>query len=270
MSLGSRLVVTGHSIPDNVFQSPWAEVIRDAGFSDRRIWSSTGPFAAAAARWQNDYVAPHAVRALMEAPGASFDLFLGTEAHGGGYTGWVAGQGSSVLAHIQWSDAYGYALRWHNLAASTGAKTFYSNFWRSDPSETFGSAWRAAQEQEVAPWDGIIDHVNANRAGGTAPMRLVPWLQVFMAVHDAIRTGEVTGLSFSGMFRDDVHAESREGQWLQMATIMAVMYQRHPNELSNTWGLQYGGTASIDARLAAQLRPVVWAACLSNPRTGLG
>jgi hypothetical protein len=199
----------------------------------------------------------------MQASGASYDLFLGTEAHGGSYDG-----RASVQAHITGSNAYGYALLWHALAANTGAQTFYANFWRDDPARRFDSAWRSAQDIEAPLWDGIIDHVNAHRARGTRPMLLVPWLQVFMAVYDAIETGAVTGVSMADFFTDNVHTSTR-GQWLQMATLMAVVYRQHPNNLSNVVSLQFGGTQSISPELAAQLRPIVWATCRATSRAGL-
>ena len=208
------------------------------------------------------------MRALLTAGGADYDMFLGTEAHGGGYDGYV--DLNSVAAHIQYSDAYGYATLWHNLAASAGAQySFYSNFWRNDPTETFGASWRAAQNVEAPLWDGIIDYVNANKAPGTPTMHLVPWLQVFMAVYDAIEAGTITGLAMADIFTDDVHPETPVGQWLMMATMVATMYHRHPDELSHTIDLGGGFNVTIDSGLAAQLRPVVWAACLATPRTGL-
>lgn len=262
LSLGSRLVVTGHSIPDAIFTYPWAGVISDAGYTPQ-VSAGTGPYATAGYRWNNDPPGPDAVKGLMQASGASYDLFLGTEAHGGSYDG-----RASVQTHITYSDANGYALLWHALAANAGAQTFYSNFWRDDPARRFDSAWRSAQDLEAPLWDGIIDHVNANRAAGTRAMLLVPWLQVFMAVYDAIEAGAVTGVSMADFFTDNVHT-STLGQWLQMATVMAVMYRQHPNNLSNVVSLEYSGTLSITPQLAAQLRPIVWATCRATARAGL-
>jgi hypothetical protein len=199
----------------------------------------------------------------MQANGASYDLFLGIEAHGGSYGG-----RASVQEHITWSNANRYALLWHDLAASTGAQTFYANFWRDDPARRFDAAWRSSQDIEAPLWDGIIDYVNVNRARETPPMILLPWLQVFMAVYDAIGTGAVTGVSMAEFFTDNVHTSSL-GQWLQMATMMAVMYRQHPNHLSNVVSLQFSGTQSISPDLAAQLRPIVWATCRGTLRTGL-
>lgn len=268
VAFDSKVVVTGHSVPDNVFQWPWSGVIEDKGFT-LDIDSTTGPFATALGRWEGNFTGPDQVRPLMEAPGAAYDLFLGTEAHGGGYTG-QGGGGNSVLAHIEFSQARETAVLWHNLAASVGCQTFYASFWRNDTSETFGSAWRADLDNEVGPWNTIIDYVNANKAGGTPDMRLVPWLDVFMAVYDGIQSGAVTGLSMADVFVDDVHVETAVGQWLQMATVMAVMYQRHPDELGDSWATAFSGPrGSISSTLAAQLRPIVWAACTANPRTGL-
>lgn len=265
VALNAALAVSGHSIPDYIYKYPFAGVIVDAGLTPDII-AGTGPYATADWRWINDPAAPDAVKAALTAGGASsFDLFLGIEAHGGSYGS--PGR-ASVQEHITFSDGYGNALLWHNLAASKGAQTFYGNFWRNDTAEVWGSSWRASCDLEAPLWDGIIDSVNANRAGGTPAMRLVPWLQVFMAIYDAIQAGTITGVTMPDFFTDDVHP-SNIGGWAQMATVMAVMYHRHPSQLSHSISAEFSGTFSIDAGLAAQLRPVIWAACLATPRTGL-
>lgn len=260
---GDKMIVTGHSIPDAVIKYPWAGILAGKGVTPD-IRASTGPYASASIRWNDRITAPDEVRALMEAGGASYDVFIGTEAHGGDYGG-----RASVGAHIEFSGAYAFALLWHNLAASTGADTFYANFWRDDTAQIFGSSWRAAQDLEGPLWDGIIDYVNANRTPGTPAMRLIPWLQVYAAVYDAIALGTVEDVVMSDFFSDNTHVSVGLGQWLQMATMMAVVYHRHPDEMPASWLLEYDVPQSISTAVAAQLRPVVWAACQSNPRTGL-
>jgi hypothetical protein len=270
----ARLVVTGHSIPDAPLQWPWGGVITDAGFTPDMI-TSTGPFGSAESRWNLDPAGLDKVREYLSEPGASADLFLGTEAFGGSYGS--PGR-ASVHGHIQFSDAYGYALLWHNLAASTGAQTFYSNFWRNDMDEVFGSSWRNSHNvpvsapynlTEVELWNSIIDHVNANRAGGTREMRLVPWLEVMLAIYDAIEAGTLTGMVMTDFFIDDVHP-SNLGTWVLMAVMMAVMYHRHPDELSHSISDQYGGAPfTVNSGYAAQLRPLIWATCVATPRTGM-
>lgn len=273
LPLSQRLVISGHSIPDAVARTPLAEAITAMGGTAQK-WTATGPHSSAQWRWNNPVSTgtPDNVKALMEAPGASYDAFIGIEAHGSSYT---VGSDPVGRASVQTnttaysppapSDAHAYALLWHNLAASTGAQTHYMSFWRNDPPRIFGADWRAAQVPELPLWDGIIDYVNANRAAGTPAMRLVPLLSVFCAVFDAIEAGTVTGLTMPSMFADDVHHESPAGRWLTLAAILAVVYRRHPDELP----ANAGTLANIAPALAAQLRPIVWSVCLSNPRTGL-
>lgn len=262
VALDSKLVVTGHSIPDAIFKWPWSGVITQASLTPA-IWSSTGPYATAQIRWNDNVAAPDAVRTLLQAGGADYDLFIGGEAHGpyeGKYT---------VNAHILFSDAYGYAVTWHNAAAAAGCQTWYFNFWRVDETApSFGSVWRSDQNAELVYWNNLIDHVNANRAGGTPAMRLLPFLQVFMAVYDAIQAGTVTGITMADLFSDEVHP-SDLGRWIMMATVLLAVYQRHPDELSNSVPLQYTGFLTISSGLAAQLRPIIYAACIATPRTGL-
>ena len=267
LPLNSKLIVTGHSIPDATVKGPMAAAISAMGGS-ADITTGTGPYASAEWRWNNDPAGPTQVKAALQAPGAAYDLFLGIEAHGGSYGS--PGR-ASVAAQL---DTYGgpppaagydFGVRWHNAAAATGAQPFYANFWRNDSAQLYGSSWRASLNDEAPLWDGLIDYINANRNPGTPAMRLVPWLQVWMAIYDAIQAGTVTGVTMAQFFNDDVHIETSYGRWCQIATSLAVMYRRHPDELP----ANAGASANISAPLAAQLRPVIWAACLSNPRTGL-
>jgi hypothetical protein len=265
LPLNQRLIITGHSIPDAIAQVPLAEAVTEMGGTIQR-WSSTGPFASAMGRWEGRPINPDEVRGLMEAPGASYDAFIGIEAHGDTvFIGSDPVGRASVQTHLTWSDGYGYALLWHNLAASTGAQTHYMSFWRNDPAEVFGADWRAAQVPELPLWDGIIDYVNANRAAGTPAMRLVPLLSVFCAIYDAIQAGQITGITMADLFFDDVHSSSPIGTWVLLATVFSVVYRRHPDTLPSYAGSQAG----ISTALAQQLRPVIWAACLNDPRSGL-
>lgn len=262
LALNAKVIVTGHSIPDNVKGGPWTDAIAAMG-GTADVTMATGPYATAQWRWDNSAslgAGVPDVRALLGAQGASYAAFIGTEAHGGTFDG-----RASVQQHIDWSNAYGYALQWHNLAASAGAQTYYMNFWRDDQAQVFGADWRADQAAEMTAWTGILNHVNANKAGGTSNMRMIPLLEVFCAVYDAIQSGTVTGITFPSLFADTVHPATAVGRWIEMATILAVVYRRHPDTLPANAGTQ----ANISSALAAQLRPIIWATCSGDPRTGL-
>jgi hypothetical protein len=265
LPLETRLVITGHSIPDNIAKGPLQGAITSMGGTSA-IFGSTGPAASALFRWDNDPASPVAVRAAMEDPGSDYDAFLGIEGYGGSYE---EGR-KSVREHITWSSGHAQAVLWHNLAASAGCTDiFYANFWRDGvPNATpvFDSAWRAAQELEKPYWNALIDYVNANKSAGTPAMRLVCWLEVFCAVYDAIQAGTVTGIAaMADLFADHVHPETNAGRWLQIATVMAVIFRRHPD----TVPAAAATNATISDALAAQLRPLVWATCLTTSRAGL-
>jgi hypothetical protein len=264
--LSARVALTGHSIMDNIANGPLRSAILAMGGTSTTVDSSTGPYATAQIRWTDRFTNPDEIRGLLEAPGASYELFAGIEAHGGN-TG-----RKTVQEHINYSDAYIYATLWHNLAASAGAQTFYGNFWQDDTAEVWGADWRASCDVEAPRWNGIIDYVNANKAGGTGTMYLIPWLQVYMAIYDAIQAGTLTGVTMGDFFGDDVHPSALIGGWVQLATMVAVMYRRHPDELpaSIPWAPPDTGIVKeVTPALAAQLRPLIWATCLATPRTGL-
>lgn len=273
LPLNLRLIISGHSIPDTTARTPLTEAIAAMGGTVQK-WTATGPHSSAQWRWDNAVAVgtPDNVKALMQEVGASYHSFIGTEAHGGSYTNGadLVGRASVLANTTQYaapapSGANTYALLWHNLAASTDAQTYYMNFWRNDPELLFGSAWRAAQEPEKPLWTSIIDYVNANKDAGTSNMRMIPLLEVFCSVYDAIQAGTVTGITMQNLFSDDVHIDTPIGRWVQLATILAVVYHRNPSELPANAGTQ----ANISPSLAAQLRPLIWSTCTGDSRTGL-
>jgi len=267
LPLNQRLVISGHSIPDATAKTELTAAVSAMGGTVQK-WTATGPHSSAQWRWTNAVAVgtPDNVKALMEAAGAAYDTFIGIEAHGGSYTNGADTVGrASVQEHITWSEANNYALLWHNLAASTGAQTHYMTFWRNDPPRLFGAAWRAAQEPEKIAWDTIFAYVNANKVAGSNDMRRVPLLEVFCKVYDGIQDGTVTGITMADLFSDDVHIDTPVGRWVQMATIMSVVYRRNPSELP----ANAGPNANISSTLAAQLRPIIWSTCVSDLRTGL-
>lgn len=267
LPLSTKLVVTGHSIPAaSVKGALQAAITAMGGTSD--VQAGTGPYASAEYRWGADPADPVAVKALMQGgtPGA---IFLGGEGHGGAY-------GSPARKSVNtYTELYGfpppsggndYAARWHGLAADAGCvRTFYFNFWRDDVPRVWGSSWRASLNDEVPLWDGIIDYVNTNRDPGTPPLRLMPWLQVFMAIYDAIGNGDVTGIVMGDLFTDDVHNNTPVGRWAQIATILFVGYHIDPDNLPANAGTD----ANISSGLANQLRPIIRAACLATSRAWL-
>jgi len=273
LPLNQRLVISGHSIPDATAKTELSAAISSMGGAVQK-WTATGPHSSAQWRWEHpvEVGTPDNVKALMEAGGASYDAFIGTEAHGGSYTNGsdLVGRASVLANTTQYSPpaesgANVYALLWHNLAASTGAQTHYMTFWRNDPPRLFGAAWRAAQEPEKITWDTVFAYVNENKVAGSNDMRRVPLLEVFCKVYDGIQDGTVTGITMADLFSDDVHIDTPIGRWVQMATIFAVVYRRNPSELP----ANAGPNANISSTLAAQLRPIIWSTCVSDLRTGL-
>jgi len=265
-----KLIATGHSIIDGVLSGQLQDAITAMGGS-ADLTVETTPGSGAMYRWTTPAGGGKPdVKALMEAPGAAYDVFLGIEAAGGVHQG-----RSSVWEHIYWSQAREYALLWHNLAASTGARPAYANFCRDDTAELFDDAWWDSHFVTVDPanspldelehWDSIIDYVNANRDEGTPAMVLVPWMQVFLAVHTAIKNGDVTGITTADLFFDHIHIAEGAGCWLQLCTMLYVLYRRHPS----TMPANAGTRANISEPLAAQLRPIVAGVCVGLSRTGL-
>lgn len=267
LPLSTELIVTGHSIPASIMKGALQGVIAAMGGTSD-IKAGTGPYAAANGRWVFDPADPDAVKSILEGgtPGA---IFIGGEGHGGSY-------GSPGRASVQvYMDLYGfpppssamqYGRLWHDLADSAGcSKIFYYNFWTDDTAELFDASWRSSLDAEATRWDTLLDDLNAERASGVKMLYLMPWLQVFMAVYDAILNGDVTGIVMGDLFTDNVHPDTPIGRWCLSCATLIVAYGRSASEMPANAGTD----ANISSGLAAQLRPVITAACASNPRTGL-
>lgn len=265
--LSQSIAVTGHSILDAFIKQPFTGHMETLG-AVLSLISGTGPFATAQGRWTNDNAGPDQVRAAMEAPAAAFDLFCGIEASGGD-----EGGRQSVQTHITFSGAFLYAQLWADLAASTGAETYYANFWRDDAAQLFDADWRLDNNLEIPLWDSIITDANANRAAGTPPLRVVPLLEVFLATWDAINSGFLTGMTMGDAFADGIH-EGGVGQWMAMATFFAVLWRRHPDEFPRVdtvgeFGVPWPTPAVLTVPVANTLRRIIWEVVTSDPRTGV-
>ena len=267
LPLSTELIVTGHSIPASIMMGALQGVIAAMGGTSD-IKAGTGPYASADGRWNDDPDDPDAVKAILTGgtPGA---IFIGGEGHGGSY-------GSPGRASVQsYMDLYGfpppssamqYGRLWHDLADAAGcSKIYYYNFHRDDTARLFGASWRASLNDEATLWDTLIDDLNAERAPGVKLLRLMPWLQVFMAVYDAIENGDVTGIAMVDLFTDNVHPDTPIGRWCLSCATLIVAYGRSASEMPANAGTD----ANISSGLATQLRPIITAACASNPRTGL-
>ncbi len=257
--LSNRVIGTGHSIMD-ALKGALADAIEAMG-GDPANFFGTEPGSQAGYRWSDDPAGPYKVRELLEEEGASYADFLGMEA---GYY-YAGSYRTTVQEMIVWADAFGAALTWHNAAAAVCERTWYISYWTNDPPVLFDADWRAAQDAEAALRYSIIEHVNDNRNEGTPAMGSIPLTEVFSEIWDAIDSGDVTGVAMVDFFADDIHPKLGYGIWAIVTTVLLVVFRIDPSEVPANAGIN----ANIDPDVAAQLRPVIRAACLAALGTGL-
>lgn len=194
----------------------------------------------------------------------------------GRYDVLVITEGIPLDEQIRWWDSNGAALNYFNLATSSNpnAQVYMYETWHG---MTFGSinnnvnAWRTQIQNDIAKWEGIVDHVNANRADGTKPMLLIPAGQAMINLIDAIGEGRVPGLSsVTQIFSDDIHLNDVGMYFIAMvmyATIGGVNPSDLPATTQNAWG---GNFTAPSAQLADALQLVAWETVNEYDRDGVG
>jgi len=111
----------------------------------------------------------------------------------GGVNAVILTEAIPLADQIKWNDSAGFAGKFHALAVEGNpqAQVFLQETW---PQGAPGPEWRAAIAGQAGDWQGIVEDVNAARPEGSPEMRLLPAGQAMLALHAAIKAGEVTGL----------------------------------------------------------------------------
>jgi hypothetical protein len=172
-----------------------------------------------------------------------------------------------LVNHTTWSDSHGHAALFYELAVQSNpeAQVFLYETWHSLDSGTGVAveyddndhiAWRDRLDQDLALWQGIVDHVNKVRAPGGAPMRLLPAGQAMGLMHDEIARGAVPGIDdIRDLFHDAIHPNDLGWYYVAMVHYAAITGQS-PEGLAPRFT-----TAGIDAspaELAGVMQRLAW------------
>ncbi len=259
--LSLRVIQSGHSLTDPI-PDPLRAMVRAGGHRGAVIDGSTIPGSPMDWRWDNPpgYGKPDARGDI-----GNYDVLVLTER-------------VSLSGTLPWHDSEAEALRWFSHAWSEGnggkgAETvLYATWVDIAPAPGAGGddperhiPFRDRLPLEMARWEAIRDHVNANRPAGSPPMRMIPGPLLMAALHDAIEAGQAPGLSdISDVFLDHIHLNDLGAYYIALAHY-AVIYNRDPRGLPDRLGL-----ASPPAELAAWMQEMVWSVVTGYEGSGVG
>lgn len=224
-----RVVQSGHSLTDGLFD-PLRNMIRASGVRQPVIDKSTMPGSPMDWRWEK--ADPNSgTDARYDI--ANYDLLVLTER-------------VPVESTILYHDSHGQALHWFNHAwtngnAGNGAETILYASWvniESGPNYTSEYhdeeghiPFRDRMPLEMARWESIRDHVNANRPAGSPEMKLIPGPLLMAAIYDEIEAGRAPGLTdISDLFLDGIHVNDLGAYYIALAHY-AVIFGRDPRGL---------------------------------------
>jgi hypothetical protein len=262
--LNLRIIQSGHSLTDPILD-PLRAILFAAGNRGATVDRSTIPGSPMDVRWNNDpgYGQPNARHDIED-----YEVLVLTER-------------VSVQVTIDWHNSLDQALTWFNHAwtdgnGGKGAETILYATWvgidsgpgavnpHNDPQGFI--PFRKRMDLEMASWQSILDHVNANRIAGSPPMRMIPGPLLMAELYDAIERGEVPGITtIADVFSDDIHLNDLGAYYIALAHY-AVIYNRDPRGLPNRLGM----ATSPSRELATWMQDTVWRVVSSYEGSGVG
>lgn len=253
-ALGAILFV-GHSLFGFVIPGMVDEALRVAG-APARVEAQITIGAPLSWNWERSHEA-QGVDARKELPTGAYGTVILSEA-------------LPLHAHTRWNDSAGNARRFYDLAlaANPRAQVFLHETWHSllsgsgvpVPHDDRGDIpWRERLDLSYPEWRGIVEAVNAARAPGQPPMRLIPAGQAMARAQDAIGRGEVPGIADIGeLFLDDIHTNDIGNYLVTMviyAAITGTSPEGLPPRLVRTWATRH---RIVTPAIALALQRIAW------------
>jgi hypothetical protein len=181
----------------------------------------------------------------------------------------MEGHASGEMA-LRW-----FTHAWTNGSRGSGAETvLYATWVHIDSGPDFDNIYHDPEAHipfrerlplEMARWEAIQAHVNANRPAGSPPMRMIPGPLILDAVAEAIDEGTAPGLdSLGALFSDTIHVNDA-GAYLIALAHYAVIYGRDPRDLPP----RIGKRGQPEPELSAWMRELVWRVVRGYPGAGL-
>jgi len=250
-----RVLMVGHSLVNFDMPRMLSVLATDAGKSHQRA-EQIIIGAPLSWNWEHSHEA-QGIDARVALPTGDWDVLVLTEA-------------IPLQNHLTWSDTLTYAGLFHGLAlaGNPSTRTFIYETWHCTGSGTpAGCAyddgddvpWRQRIDEDVAKWQGIADHLDANFAGPRAAR--IPGGSALGLLHDRIAADAVPGMDdVFELFADDIHLTDA-GNYFIALVMYATIYDESPvgltHEIGNEWGTPY---ALPGAATAAAMQAIAWEA----------
>lgn len=184
----ARVFMVGHSLVNFDMPTMLAGLADDAGKTHQR-GEQIGIGAPLIHNWKSSETA-QGLDARVELPTGEWNTLVMTEA-------------IPLINHLTWKDTYTYAGNFHQLAldGNNTTRSYIYETWHCINSGTPTGCewddnehipWRQRLDDDLALWEGIVDHLNANHSG--PEVRLVPAGQALALLHDRILESQVPGI----------------------------------------------------------------------------
>lgn len=187
----------------------------------------------------------------------------------GDYSTLILTEAVPLAGHIRWSNTYGYARAYYQLAVAANPKTHMMIYetWNDMVSET---RWRADLTSNFKLWQGVASNVNASRSAGQPAVGLVPGGQAMARLYDTIADHHGLGLtSIRQLFLDQIHLNETGSYLIALVQFSAITKQSAvglTSHLKGEWGQTYGGWTAQQTNL---LQHVAWESVALNSGAAL-
>jgi hypothetical protein len=169
-----------------------------------------------------------------------------------------------ALEHNPACKVYYYET-WHHITSGTPQNSEYD---KESPRRTL--PWRERLDADAAMWDSIVAGANKINAGKSPPIGIIPAGRALARFEDAVRAGQVPGItSTADYFDDEIHLNPY-GKYLVACVHYAVLFNQSPEglpgEVKGRWGASYWNTPNWqkkqwpapDPKAIALMQRIAW------------
>ena len=171
-----------------------------------------------------------------------------------------------LAGHIQWSDTYGIARAYGQTAwaANPATRVMIYETWHEMGADT--ALWRDNLTTDLALWQGIAAHVNAQKPGAAPTVGIVPGGQAMGLLYDSIAAGRGLGLTdIRQLFTDTIHPNDAGNYLISLVQYAAITGRSAvglTGSLTGEWGQPYTGWTAEQTVL---FQHIAWEAAARAP-----
>lgn len=171
-----------------------------------------------------------------------------------------------LAGHIEWSNTYGIARAYGQTAwaANPATRVMIYETWHEMGADT--ALWRDNLTTDLALWQGIAAHVNAQKPGAAPTVGIVPGGQAMGLLYDSIAAGRGLGLTdIRQLFTDTIHPNDAGNYLISLVQYAAITGRSAvglTGSLMGEWGQPYTGWTAEQTVL---FQHIAWEAAARAP-----